>query len=265
MAANKVRFLTGANSDVNSVAKVAGQILFAVDSNNYGYIYYDKDNSTRVNMSITNNIAWASVSGKPQLVQGGTGTTATDKFTIQLYDVNGAAIPANTTSIMQNGIIVIPAATNSLAGLVSTAAQTWAGVKTFSSGITVSASSGFNYSGIAAGTANVDRVVWFSDSDYIGKPVYDNDLKYNPSTNTLKLTNLTATGALTGNSLTVSSGDDSLHSTEAATLKVTGGVSVSMNLSAKSVRIDNGMTTAAEGFKLIYNSTDKCLEFQYGN
>jgi len=56
MAANKVKFLTGANSDINNVAKVAGQILFAVDSNNYGYIYYDKDNSTRINMSVTNNI-----------------------------------------------------------------------------------------------------------------------------------------------------------------------------------------------------------------
>lgn len=265
MAANKVKFLTGANSDVNSVAKVAGQILFAVDSNNYGYIYYDKDNSTRINMSVTNNIQWSSIVNKPQLVQGGTGTTATDKYTIQLYDISGAAISANTTDVVKNGVLVIPAATASIAGLITTSAQTLAGVKTFSGGVTVSAGGGFNYSGMQAGTADADRIVWFSDNSAIGKPVYDNDFKYNPSSNTLKLVNITASGNLSSSALTLTSGDDSTHSTEAATLKVTGGASVSMNLSAKSIRIDNGITTASEGFKLIYNSTDKCLEFQFGN
>ncbi len=45
----------------------------------------------------------------------------------------------------------------------------------------------FNYAGFSAASDNVDRVVWFSYNGTIGRPVYDNDFKYNPSTNRLTL------------------------------------------------------------------------------
>lgn len=54
--------------------------------------------------------------------------------------------------------------------------------------------SGFNYSGIGAGTDNADRNVWFSFNGKRGVPVYDDDFKYNPSTNTLKV----GTGSFNG-------------------------------------------------------------------
>lgn len=214
--------------------------------------------------SFEGSLSWANLTNVPVIVRAGAGTTSTTNYVIQLYDLNGAIIAENTNATL-NGKITIPAATASIAGLITTGTQTLAGVKTFSGGVTVSASGGFNYTGMQAGTSNADRIVWFSDSSAVGKPVYDNDFKYNPSTNTLKLGNITATGAFSANGLTLSGGDDSTHSTETATLKVTGGASISMNLSAKSIRIDNGVTTPDEGFKLIYNSTDKCLEFQFGN
>ena len=53
--------------------------------------------------------------------------------------------------------------------------------------LTVSGDAEFNYSGIGAGSADAYRVVWFADSTAKGKPVYDNDFMYNPSTNVLKL------------------------------------------------------------------------------
>ena len=46
---------------------------------------------------------------------------------------------------------------------------------------------GFTYSGIAAATTNAERNVWFSYDGVTGRPVYDNDFKYNPSTNSLHI------------------------------------------------------------------------------
>jgi len=65
----------------------------------------------------------------------------------------GGAIAANTTAPAKNGVIVIPAASTSDAGLVTTGTQTFTGAKTFNTSIstptlTVTGASGFNYSGI---------------------------------------------------------------------------------------------------------------------
>lgn len=52
-----------------------------------------------------------------------------------------------------------------------------------------------------AGTTDTDRNVWFSDTTSttsIGKPVYDNDFKYNPSTNTMKVVNVAASKVTLG-------------------------------------------------------------------
>lgn len=50
----------------------------------------------------------------------------------------------------------------------------------------------FNYSGIETGTTNQDRVVWFADVSYKGKPVYNDNFTYNPSTKILTV------GAISG-------------------------------------------------------------------
>lgn len=79
--------------------------------------------------------------------------------------------------------ITIPAATTQLAGLISTADQTFAGVKTFE---------GFIYSGMSKSTANEARSLWFMSSTK-GTPTYNDDLTYNPSTKTLVATKISGT------------------------------------------------------------------------
>ena len=57
----------------------------------------------------------------------------------------------------------------------------------------------FNYSTIQNGTSNSDRNVWFSTSGSRGIPCYNDNFKYNPSTNTLTV------GSITGNAATADS------------------------------------------------------------
>jgi len=45
----------------------------------------------------------------------------------------------------------------------------------------------FTYSGIGAAGDNSSRTIWFSHSSARGRPVYDDDFKYNPSTNVLTI------------------------------------------------------------------------------
>lgn len=53
----------------------------------------------------------------------------------------------------------------------------------------------FNYSTIQNGTSNSDRNVWFSTSGSRGIPCYNDNFKYNPSTNTLTVGNITGNAA----------------------------------------------------------------------
>lgn len=53
--------------------------------------------------------------------------------------------------------------------------------------LTVSKTSGFNYSGIEEGTSDAFRNVWFSDTGAKGKPCYHSGLLYNPGTRDLAI------------------------------------------------------------------------------
>ena len=48
----------------------------------------------------------------------------------------------------------------------------------------------FNYSSIQSGSSNADRNVWFSTSGSRGTPCFNDNFKYNPSTNTLTVGNI---------------------------------------------------------------------------
>lgn len=61
-------------------------------------------------------------------------------------------------------------------------AQNVAGSKTFTGT--------FEYSAIEEANQNAYRTIWFSDNTKKGKPVYDNDFKYNPNTNVLDVKTL---------------------------------------------------------------------------
>ncbi len=54
---------------------------------------------------------------------------------------------------------------------------------------------GFTYSGIGTASDNAARPVWFSYNGVTGRPVYDNDFKYNPSTNVLTVGSITGSAA----------------------------------------------------------------------
>lgn len=54
----------------------------------------------------------------------------------------------------------------------------------------------FNYSSIQSGSSNANRNVWFSTSGSKGTPCFNDNFKYNPSTNTLTV------GSITGNAAT---------------------------------------------------------------
>ena len=73
-------------------------------------------------------------------------------------------------------------------------ATTIAGPMVASGGVTFTNGS-FNYSGIEAGTANVTRCVWFSDSAIKGKPCLSTKLQYNPATDILSAGNFSGAGA----------------------------------------------------------------------
>ena len=51
----------------------------------------------------------------------------------------------------------------------------------------------FNYSSIQNGSSNADRNVWFSTSSNRGTPCFNDNFKYNPSTNTLTVGNIKGT------------------------------------------------------------------------
>lgn len=128
-------------------------------------------------------------SGRRYLAFGGAG--------IQAYDASNAA---STLYLNYNGgSLDVGSSTNGVVG-------TFYGLYDFKT------ANGFTYSGIGAGTDNTDRVVWFSHSQQIGRPVYDNDFKYNPSTNVLTV------GSITGNAATAT------KFTSAQSITLTGAV-----------------------------------------
>jgi len=81
------------------------------------------------------------------------------------------------------------------AGLITNAAQEITGLKTFKSGITIDKSSGFLYSGIESAGSNSARPIWFAHTSANGKPVYNTNFTYNPSTKTLVAENITGTAS----------------------------------------------------------------------
>lgn len=92
-------------------------------------------------------------------------------------------------------LITIPNASASVAGLITNAAQTIAGAKTFSGGVTVSNASGLNYSGIETANGDSARPIWFAHSSKNGTPVVNaSKFTYNPNTDTMVVGNIKLNG-----------------------------------------------------------------------
>lgn len=145
--------------------------------------------------------------------------------------------------------ITIPDASTTIAGLVNTTAQTFAGRKTFNGGVEFNVKD-FDYSAIEQGTSDAYRVVWFADSSKKGKPVYDSSFTYNPSSKTLKASNFDglatkSTGDGQGNNIYTTYLSD-LTSTNDASIFTIQGIKKNGGNSPTTITI-NGATTEKAG------------------
>lgn len=104
------------------------------------------------------------------LTTGEAGTANTPRYVINKGD--GTA---------RGDYIDIPIASTTQAGIITTLAQSFTGVKDFA---------GFNYSGIKDNKANTGtHYLWMGLSSALGTPVYSSKLQYVPSTDTLTCAN----------------------------------------------------------------------------
>ncbi len=156
--------------------------------------------------------------------------------------------------------IDIPAATASIAGVVGNGSQTWAGTKTFSTGVTIASGTStkavFNYSDIQAGTSDAARPVWFAWAGQNGTPVIDSDFTYNPSSNTLKATNFDglatkATGDGNGNEILTTYANSLTLSGNTLTLKNKNGDNLSqVTIAASDTKVNVTLGTTSKAYIL---------------
>ena len=106
-------------------------------------------------------------------------------------------IKAHNGDSVSGDPITVPNADADHAGIITNTAQNITGVKTFKTGVTIDNSSGFLYSGIESATVNSARPVWFAHNGANGKPVYNTNFTYNPSTQVLTVKRLAGTSDYT--------------------------------------------------------------------
>lgn len=256
-------------SDNNILPIEAGTVYFTVDNNGKGAIYFDKDSTHRILMTTALDTSLADIANKD-----GIGNVIHETYLANIA-FDGTTNTTKVSAILTKGdsstdLVDLPTAGPSAAGIINTGAQTIAGNKTFtgafsSSGGATFSNSSFNYSGIEAGTANAARTVWFSDNTTIGKPVYDNDFTYNPSTNTLVVTNLTGLASnataddlgqtisdtylknitINGSTITLVAGDDGTSTVTAPYLLLTGGIVTGDTTFSSTVSINTATISTA--------------------
>ena len=186
MAVDKLHFLTGKLSDLTNKPISRGDVYFAIDGEK-GQIIFDAP----INSSITKRIV---MSGFESAESDSAGNVFINKYPFYFNtESTGTSFKIKITSFSKDDVstIDIVNADADHAGLITNAAQDITGVKTFKSGITIDKSSGFLYSGIESATGNSARPVWFAYDGVNGKPVYNTNFTYNPSTKTLVAENIT--------------------------------------------------------------------------
>ena len=123
-----VKFYNGNTENLDNLPIKEGQIIFSV-SNSNGSIYYDSSNSNRIKMTALADKAITDNLGNNignTYINGLTGTTSKTNYVITPKTASGN----NKTAI------TIPAASSTIAGLMTTETQTFSGNKTFNQTVT---------------------------------------------------------------------------------------------------------------------------------
>ena len=247
------------------------QLYFITDDG--GTITFTKNNSTFATFTGSNNITIDLTTASNAIADGGGNEIESTYIKNITYSGNsttnaaGASITAGSAGLVtmtkgDNTItkIDIPAATASVAGLVNNGAQTIAGTKTFSTGVTIASGTStkamFNYSDVQAGTSDAARPVWFAWAGQNGTPVIDTDFTYNPSSNTLKATNFDglatkATGDANGNNILTTYANSLTLSGDTLTLKNKNGDTLSsVTISASDTKVNVTLGTTSKAYIL---------------
>lgn len=218
-----------------------------------------------VNSDASGNITFHATDTSVKSYSWVNGATAGPKLQITLAD---------NTIIGQSGP-VIPTASATISGVMTTGNQTFAGIKTFST------TGGFIYSGIEEAIGDIYRHIWFDSPNNEGKPVYKSAFLYNPSTTTggLKILNTTASTSITSGALIVSGGvgisgatylnriynnntNDAFKNTQTdASIYTKGGIAAEGNIMGEKIGV--GQNSTSSPVVLEYDSTNKCLKFVF--
>lgn len=185
MAVDKLHFLTGKLSDLTNKPISRGDVYFAIDGEK-GQIIFDAP----ISSSITKRIV---MSGFESAESDSAGNVFINKYPFYFdTESTGTSFKIKITSFSKDDVstIDIVNADADHAGLITNAAQEITGLKTFKSGITIDKNSGFLYSGIESADSNSARPIWFAHTSANGKPVYNTNFTYNPSTKTLVAENI---------------------------------------------------------------------------
>ena len=198
--ANAIKFLKGEEKSLPAT-KTEGQVYFAyknvgtAEKPSYtGAIYIDTPiggTQTRIKMTANADIA-------DKAFNDSAGLNIRETYLSSLgYTDDGKQTILIKGSGNNQTRIALPIASTTKSGIVTTDAQSFGGTKTFttinSTNLTVTGSSGFNYSGIETATESKARPVWFANSSGNGKPVVNINFTYNPATQTLSVANLSGT------------------------------------------------------------------------
>lgn len=198
--ANAIKFLKGEEKSLPA-AKTEGQVYFAyknvgtAEKPSYtGAIYIDTPiggTQNRIKMTANADIA-------DKAFNDSAGLSIRDTYLSSLgYTDDGKQTILIKGSGNNQTRIALPIASTTKSGIVTTDAQSFGGTKTFttinSTNLTITGTSGFNYSGIETATGDIARPVWFAYDGINGKPVINTNFTYNPVTQTLSVANLSGT------------------------------------------------------------------------
>lgn len=198
--ANAIKFLKGEEKSLPA-AKTEGQVYFAyknvgtAEKPSYtGAIYIDTPiggTQNRIKMTANADIA-------DKAFNDSAGLSIRDTYLSSLgYTDDGKQTILIKGSGNNQTRIALPIASTTKSGIVTTDAQSFGGAKTFttinSTNLTITGTSGFNYTGIETATGDKARPVWFAYDGINGKPVVNTNFTYNPATQTLKVANLSGT------------------------------------------------------------------------